>query len=157
MPTTENNKRLPIWCSVYSLHDLKEKIQTYCVTTYAMRTVNEMWIHKNSKEFLVLFEIIFKKNIIKQRTTISHDKLKKRLFGTINSCFVNKMEIGHRSIQLLVDINLNPLTKTLTLILKCCWSSTLTMSILPVNRECLLSEAPDSTSGVFGGQCLPCS
>jgi hypothetical protein len=29
-----------------------EKLQTYCVTTYARSDVNQMWIFKNSKELL---------------------------------------------------------------------------------------------------------
>jgi hypothetical protein len=31
---------------------VKEKLQTYCATTYARSGVNQMWILKNSKELL---------------------------------------------------------------------------------------------------------
>jgi hypothetical protein len=31
---------------------MKEKLETYCATTYARSGVNQMWILKNSKELL---------------------------------------------------------------------------------------------------------
>ena len=34
------------------LTTVKEKLQTYCATTYAKNGVNQMWILKNSKELL---------------------------------------------------------------------------------------------------------
>jgi hypothetical protein len=39
-------------CSSLTLTAVKEKLQTYCATTYARSGVNQMWILKNSKELL---------------------------------------------------------------------------------------------------------
>ena len=77
---------------------VKEKLQTYCATTYARSGVNQMWILKNSKELLVNLKSqnFSQINSIKTYdfstlyTTIPHDKLKTRLFDIIDSCFFNK-------------------------------------------------------------------
>jgi hypothetical protein len=58
-----------------------------------------MWIHKNSKELLESLESPFFLKFTASNpmlyittlyTTISHDKLKTRLFSIIDSCFFNK-------------------------------------------------------------------
>ena len=77
---------------------VKEKLQTYCATTYARSGVNQMWILKNSKELLANLKSqnFSQINSIKTYdfstlyTTIPHDKLKSRLLDIIDNCFFNK-------------------------------------------------------------------
>jgi hypothetical protein len=77
---------------------VKEKLQTYCATTYARSGVNQMWILKNSKELVAnLKERNFSRiDSIKTYdfstldTTIPPEKLKSRLFDIIDNCFFHK-------------------------------------------------------------------
>jgi hypothetical protein len=73
---------------------VKEKLQTYCATTYARSGVNLMWILKNSRELANLKTQNFSQiNSLKicefstLDTTIPHDKLKFRLLDIIDTCF----------------------------------------------------------------------
>jgi hypothetical protein len=73
---------------------VKEKLQTYCATTYARSGVNQMWILKNSKELLANLKAqnFSQINSIKHilYTTIPYDKLKSRFLDIIDNCFFNK-------------------------------------------------------------------
>jgi hypothetical protein len=82
---------------------VKEKLQTYCATTYARSGVNQMWILKNSKKLL---ENLQAQNFSPMKsiktydfstlyTTIPHDKLKSRLLDIIDNPFFNKLGTGN--------------------------------------------------------------
>jgi hypothetical protein len=81
------------------LTTVKEKLQTYCATTYARKGVNQMWILKNSKERLANLKAqnFSQMNSIKiydfstLYATIPHDKLKSRLLGIIDNCFLKEI------------------------------------------------------------------
>jgi hypothetical protein len=74
---------------------IKESLQRYCFTAYSRSGVIQMWILKNSKEFLenVKFHDVSKIDSIKiydfstLYTTIPHNKLKSRLFQIMDNCF----------------------------------------------------------------------
>jgi hypothetical protein len=78
---------------------VKEKLQTYCATTYTCTRsgVNQMWIIKNCKELLAnlkpktyLIKSTKTYDFLTLYTTISHGKLKSRLHDIIDKCFFNK-------------------------------------------------------------------
>ena len=82
--------------------------QKYCDTAYARNGVNQMWILKNSKEFLENLKapsLHFVNNIKSfdfstLYTTIPHNKLKFKLKEIINQCFFHKN--GNRRFQYVV-------------------------------------------------------
>ena len=87
---------------------VKEGLQKYCDTAYAISGVNQMWILKNSKELLENLKA-FSLHSIKSiksfdfstlYTTIPHDKLKSKLEEIINRCFFHKN--GNRRFQYVV-------------------------------------------------------
>ena len=79
---------------------VKESLQKYCDTAYARSAVNQMWILKNSKEFLenLKAQSLLSVNSIKSfdfstfytTTSILHDRLKSKLKEIINQCFFHK-------------------------------------------------------------------
>jgi hypothetical protein len=77
---------------------VKEKLQTYCATTYTRSVVNQMWILKNSEELLANLKAqnfsqissIITNDFSTLYTTIPHDGLKSRLLDIIDNCFYNK-------------------------------------------------------------------
>ena len=77
---------------------IKEKLQQQCTTAYSRSGVNQMWILKNSKQLLENLQTrhLSKIHSIKTYdfstlyTTIPHTKLKERLFGIIDNCFLTK-------------------------------------------------------------------
>jgi hypothetical protein len=87
---------------------IKVSLQRYCSTAYSRSGVNQMWILKNLKELLENFKShdFSKIDSIKTYdfstlyTTISHNKLKSRLFQIIENCFLN--ENGTREYKFLV-------------------------------------------------------
>ena len=87
---------------------VKEGLQKYCGTAYAISGVNQMWILKNSKELLenLKAQSLHSVNSIKsfdfstRYTTIPHDKLKSKVKEIINQCFFHKN--GNRRFQYVV-------------------------------------------------------
>ena len=101
------------------LTTVKEGLQKYCDTACARSGVNQMWILKNSKEFLenLKAQSLHSVNSIKSfdfstlYTTIPHDKLKSKLREIINQCFLHKnsnrrfqyVVIGYKDIYFVRD------------------------------------------------------
>ena len=87
---------------------VKEGLQKYCDAVYARSGVNQLWILKNSKEFLenLKTQSLHSVNSIKSfnfstlYTTIPHDKLKSKLKEIINQCFFHRN--GNRRFQYVV-------------------------------------------------------
>jgi hypothetical protein len=78
---------------------VKEKLQTYCATTYARSGVNQLWILKNSKDLKA--QNFSQINSIKTYefftlyTIILYDKLKSRLLDIIDNCSLPKKVKGN--------------------------------------------------------------
>ena len=76
-----------------TLSEVKTGLQTYCDTRYSRGGVNQMWILKNSKEYIQSRPLSFC-NIIKTfdfstlYTTIPHSKLKDKLRELVQLCFI---------------------------------------------------------------------
>ena len=87
---------------------VKEGLQKYCDTAYAISGVSQMWILENSKEILenLKAQSLHSVHSIKSfdfstlYTTIPHDKLKSKLKEIINQCFFHKN--GNRRFQYIV-------------------------------------------------------
>ena len=88
------------------LTHVKQCLQKYCESAYSRNGVNQMWILKNSNEFLdhlksPNFNLITNIKSFDLSTlyiTIPHQKLKSRLATIIRNSFLHKMEIGDTNI-----------------------------------------------------------
>jgi hypothetical protein len=79
---------------------VKEKLQTYCATTYARSGVNQIWILKNSRDLLANLKAqnfsqingIKNNNFSTLYTTIPHEKLKYKLLISLIAVSLTNLE-----------------------------------------------------------------